>query len=108
MWWSLGYCEQVETSKTVVHRMTVSYEPAGEVKFDEIFDGRMVKSGINEHVDAETSETDRCLTDGHNFLWVYRREDGTVSASRFGRNDADFILAALETEFEVAWTSDDD
>jgi hypothetical protein len=56
-----------------------------KVTANELFDGRLEKFGVREHVklktkntDISTSENTRCLTDGDNYLWVFIDDAGFV------------------------------
>ena len=44
----------------------------------DLFGGQLEKFGIREH-GYTGSETERCLSDGRNCLWVYMNEDGSIS-----------------------------
>ena len=48
--------------------MSSDYKPLKEISACELFDGKLEKFGIHEHVmsSGETNETQRCLTDGCN------------------------------------------
>jgi hypothetical protein len=88
--------------------MAENFYPTSPVRFAEVFDGRLEPLGVREQRCEEADANSRALTDGTNFLWVYRNEDGTCSATRMGGNDAGPILAALSTAFETEWLSENE
>jgi hypothetical protein len=66
------------------------------------FDGRLEDFGVREHRAPETTESERCLTDGRNYLWVYIDKDGFIGClSRYGGNCPQKILAAVAEAFET-------
>ncbi|HYB05180.1 MAG TPA: hypothetical protein VED02_00345 [Methyloceanibacter sp.] len=84
--------------------MSTDYRLFEEVTVDALFDGRLEKFGVREHVKPdETSKTQRCLTDGCNFLWVYIDDAGLVSClSRYAPNgDPSQILNAIARAFDT-------
>ena len=47
-----------------------------KVRACDLFDGRLEAFGVREKiVPDETTEQERCLTDGRNHLWVYINDD---------------------------------
>ena len=59
--------------------MSTDYRLLKKVPACDLFDGRLEKFGVREHVKPEaTTETSRLLTDGRNHLWVYIDDDGFV------------------------------
>jgi hypothetical protein len=63
--------------------MSTDYRLIGEVSAGEVFDGRLEKFDVREHVVPDkTTEKDRLLTDGRNYLWVSIDDDGLSAASR--------------------------
>ena len=79
--------------------MSTDYILSGKVNARDLFDGRLEAFGIREHM---TSQTRRCLTDGHNYLWVYMTEDGSVGRlSRYGPDEPGKILDAISELFET-------
>ena len=69
--------------------MSTDYRTMDKISFADLFDGRLERFEVREHIKAaETSNTQRCLTDGRNYLWVYAECDGTVgSMTTFGASD---------------------
>jgi hypothetical protein len=68
----------------------------------DLFDGRLEKVGVYEHQNDESTSTNRCLTDGRNFLWVHCNEEGFASTfTRYGGNAPQRVLRAVSDEFEV-------
>jgi hypothetical protein len=60
--------------------MSTDYIPLKRISFAKLFDGRLEPFGIREHTRrGHTTKANRCLTDGKNFLWVFRRDDGAIS-----------------------------
>jgi hypothetical protein len=66
---------------------------------------------VREHVHPnETTDTDRCLTDGNNYLWVSVDEDGIVDTlTRWAPNGYPlYILKAIAETFDIGILSEDD
>src|SRR5262249_11039207 len=59
--------------------MSTYFVLSKKVSARDLFDGRLKKFGIEEHVTPETCEAERCLTDGNNYLWVFITNDGFVA-----------------------------
>ncbi len=83
--------------------MSTEYIALKKIAFSELFDGRLERFGVREHIkDDETDDLRRCLTDGRNFLWVYRKQDGSLAAlTRFGANAPGKILRAVAETFDA-------
>jgi hypothetical protein len=77
--------------------MSTDYRLLEKVPASDLFDGRLERFHVREHVKAdETTETNRCLTDGRNYVWVYIDDDGFVSCiTRYGANAPGKILNAV-------------
>ena len=43
-----------------------------DIPFSSLFDGRLTDCGITEHISEHPRADLRCLTDGHNRIWVRR------------------------------------
>jgi hypothetical protein len=56
-------------------KMSTNYVIVPPISASELFDGRLEKFGVREHVNEETTPGDRCLTDGNNYLWLYVGDD---------------------------------
>ena len=55
--------------------MSTYYSLIKKIPGDDVFDGRLEEFGIREHiVPGQTTNTYRCLSDGHDYVWV--RMDG--------------------------------
>ncbi len=55
--------------------MIIDFSLEKKVSFEELFDGRLERFGIQEAIkEGSTSDNSRCLTDGNNFLWIYGDE----------------------------------
>jgi hypothetical protein len=61
--------------------MSKSYELKEKVKFEDLFDGRLESYGVYEHFDENTTPTNRCLTDGKNYLDVSGNDEVKCVAS---------------------------
>jgi hypothetical protein len=82
--------------------MSTSYCLLKKVRACELFDGRLEPFGVREHVNEETTETSRCLTDGPNYVWMVVDEDGFVYALKaFGGNAPAKILNAVAEDFNT-------
>ena len=69
--------------------------------------GRLERFGVTEHFCDETTDTSRCLTDGHNWLWVGANENGFACFVRFRSNGVpDRIVAAVEATFDTVIASE--
>jgi len=42
-----------------------------------------------------------CITDGRDFLWAFRDDDGSVFFERFGGNNVGNIIEIIEDYFDV-------
>jgi hypothetical protein len=58
--------------------MTTDYRPLKDISAREMFGGRLETFGVREHVEAETPEATRFLTDGRNYLVVDVNPEGDV------------------------------
>src|SRR5215472_5820909 len=55
--------------------MSTYYSSIKKIPGDDVFDGRLEEFGIREHIEpGQTTNTYRCLSDGHDYVWV--RMDG--------------------------------
>ena len=83
-----------------------NFKPLTPVRFANLFDGRLGRFGVTEHVSDGTTDTARCLTDGNNWLWAY--DDGDSSCfTRWAPNGAPGrILAAIEEAFDTEIVSE--
>ncbi len=89
--------------------MSTDYGFLSRVLADQLFDGRLERFGIREHVTPETTSTSRCLTDTRNYLWVYIEVDGEVSyITRRGANAPSKILSAIAEAFGIEIVSEHD
>lgn len=100
--------------------MSTDFTPGRRILAHDLFDRRLAKFGVHEWVTPKedqapndgqeddlgvwfTSQDDqnRTLTDAQgNYLWVSIDSDGSVAIfTRYGRNDADAILAAVAEAF---------
>src|SRR6516162_2989846 len=107
--------------------MSRSWRPTRLITAADLFGGRLEKHGVRERVvkqtygewaaamgvtlprgtnpDAQmegTTERSRCLTDGTNCMWIEISKRGFVAdITRYGDNDANDILKAIDEEFEA-------
>lgn len=89
--------------------MSTNYWPNGTISMSELFDGRMERFNIREHLNSEVTECQRCLTDGSNFVWVLRDDAGNVDVvTRYCLNAVSTILSAIGQVFATAFISEDD
>ena len=87
--------------------MSTYYRSLSPISFDELFDGRLEKFGVYEHiVPGEASDTERCLTDGRNYLWAYASEDGSLDIRVAGFNAPGKILGAIAEAFDAEIVSE--
>lgn len=83
--------------------MSTVFRTEEKIQIADLFDGRLERLDIREHVDlGTTSEECRCLTDGRNYLWAYSARDGMLSSmSRHGQNAVGKILRAVAETFDT-------
>jgi hypothetical protein len=87
--------------------MSTNYAPSKKIRACDLFDGRLEKYGVREQLTDDAIETSRCLTDGHNCLWVSIKDFGLVGLfSRYGANAADKILNAVADTFDTEVASE--
>lgn len=112
--------------------MSRSWRTTRLIAAADLFGGRLEKHGVRETiVEAEdvhewtakigatlpkgaggtipgTTERSRCLTDGTNIMWVDVSKSGYVSEiTRYGDNDCNGILGAIDDEFEAGLIDED-
>ncbi len=84
--------------------MSTSFRPLSPLRMADVFDGRLEKVGIREHISPpHTTPTCRCLTDGHNSLWVYANDEGVITTMSRGRlkDLAEAIVGRIIHAFNV-------
>lgn len=88
--------------------MSTDYRFEKEIKFTDLFDGRLEHFGIHEKIiDGQTSSNYRLLTEGSNGLWVWGNEVvGTIT--RCGLNNPANILNAITDTFDTRLISEFD
>jgi hypothetical protein len=66
--------------------MSTGYSLIRKVSARDLFDGRLDEYGVREHIEpGKTSQKERCLTDGENYITVSIDDDGSVSVlTRYG------------------------
>jgi hypothetical protein len=88
--------------------MSTDFRSLTQIRFAELFDGRLQDAGVYEHHSRNATSSERCLTDGVNFLWVFSNEEGLVSSfTRWAPNGSpERILGAIADEFDVEIVSE--
>jgi hypothetical protein len=87
--------------------MSTDYRLLENVRACDMFDGRLEKRGVYEHIAAETTAATRFLTDRRNYLTVRINADGVVQdLTRGGMNAPQTILQAIEEAFETEIVSE--
>ena len=82
--------------------MSTSYIPLKDVLVSDLFDGRLEQFKIHESRSEETTETDRCMTDGENYVWVNVDASGcVVEFVRYGSNSPRKILNTVGDLFQT-------
>jgi hypothetical protein len=83
--------------------MSTDFAPLTKIAAVDLFDGRLAKFGVREHiVQNETTKSRRCLTDGRNYVWVYMDDEDLVACfTRYMSNGAPGkILNAIAEAFD--------
>jgi hypothetical protein len=89
--------------------MSTHYRPLERVRASDLFGGRLENFGIREHINDETNQTAKCLTDGRNYVWVYVDQDGFIdSLCRYGLNSPRKVLNAVADAFDTDIVSEYD
>lgn len=88
--------------------MSTDYKTLKDIRACGLFDGRLENFSVREHVKpGETTETNRCLSDGLNYLWVSIDDEGFVSGlTRYGFNVPNKILNAVAKVFDAEIVSE--
>jgi hypothetical protein len=83
--------------------MSTSYCFSKRLSAGELFDGRLEKFGVREHVEPDqTTGTRRYLTDGHNYMSLYVNDDGSIDRIvRYGFNAPGKILNVIAKVFDA-------
>ena len=84
--------------------MSTDYCTLEPVPFADVFDGRLARYDVHEHVvPDETSDRKRCLTDGRHYLWCYAGNDGQLACmTRYCvTNNPLRVLEAIARVFDV-------
>jgi hypothetical protein len=89
--------------------MSLDLKLSKKVSARDLFDGRLEKYGVREHVHSHTTEQYRRLVDGRNALSVEMDDDGFVGwLTVYGMNDPSKILVAIAEAFETEIFSEDE
>jgi hypothetical protein len=87
--------------------MSTNFRVIPAVLFSDLFDGALEVFEVREHVTESTNPDLRCLTDGGNYLWAYRGNDGLVAVfTCWGVNAPGKILRAICDAFDVEVVSE--
>jgi hypothetical protein len=85
--------------------MSTHYTIVPPISASELFDGRLEKFGVREHVNEETTKNHRCLIEGNNYLWLDVEDDGNITSfTRYtpNGNPSRIFNAITETlDFEI-------
>jgi hypothetical protein len=89
--------------------MSTDYRPLKDILFDEVFDGRLEKYGVQEQVRPDTTERDRYLIGRDGVLVVYQNQDGTCNLRRDSFSVVPYaILDSLAEEFNTEIVTEHD
>ncbi len=82
--------------------MSTDYVTVERISFADVFDGRLKRFGVEEHIHKDASDIYRCLTDGRNYLWAYATSDEILGGfERCGANAPGRILEAIAETFDT-------
>jgi hypothetical protein len=85
-----------------VKSMSTDYRLEKRTRAADVLDGRLTALGIRENLNKNTTEHQKCLSDGRNYVWLYINDGGFVGClSRYGENDPSTILEAIATTFHT-------
>lgn len=51
---------------------------------------------IREEITEQTKPTNRCFTDGKNYVWLYINDGKVNTIARYGQNDESFMIDLIE------------
>jgi hypothetical protein len=87
--------------------MSTNYRPIKNILARDMFDGRLAKLGVHEHILDDTAAATRLLTDGCNFIIVHINAEGVVDGfTRRGMNAPGKILDVIEVAFDTEIVSE--
>jgi len=81
--------------------MSTDFNAEKKIYVTDLFDGRLLEFGIEEHFPSCEDEERRCLTDGTNFVWVWCDEKGFGSFSRYMGSNGEYILDTISEVFKT-------
>ena len=58
--------------------MCTDYRFLKRIPYLSLFDGRLAKFGVTEHIDKSNETNFRCLTNGSNYLWISGNGKGGI------------------------------
>ncbi len=80
--------------------MSLNFSTEQQIRFCDIFDGRLTKFGVHEDRGRSVSDGVGCLTDGRNYVWAYSDDNGFLSVlTVYAGNASAGILVALSEAF---------
>ncbi len=88
--------------------MSTAYKSLKTISFEELFDGRLQKYGIQERQTVAATDVSRCLVGSDGLLWVYRNAGGEPCFVRYAGNVAESIRIAIAVEFDTEVVSEND
>jgi hypothetical protein len=81
--------------------MSTDYKTQKRICMTDLVDGRLEGFGVRESIEPIQSSS-RCLTDGHNYVWVDGNESGFVDMiTCYGFNNPTKILQAIAEAFDT-------
>jgi hypothetical protein len=84
--------------------MSTGYCPLGQIAVADLLDGRLLAYGIKEH---RNPDGQLCLFDSMNYVHVHAGDEGQVGGfSRYGGNNASYILGCISEAFGVRIVSE--
>lgn len=83
--------------------MSIDYRTETPITWDSFF------ANLPEGIEIDTENNDaagKCITDGTNYLWVYTGDGSDISFSKYGQNQVDDMIEAIEEKFETGILSE--
>src|SRR6266436_3992562 len=88
--------------------IVTDYGALKEIRFTDLFDGRLAALGVREHVTDNTNAGRRCLTDGETFVWAYADGNGNLARLTQGSFAPLDVLHAIRNIFDTGIVSHHD
>jgi hypothetical protein len=88
--------------------MSIDFIPLDKINADALFDGRLEKLGVHEHL-VKSQKNTKWLTDGDHYLEISINDDGSIRrfTGRLSCGDPINIITAIEATFDTAIESAD-